>query len=144
MDEAIKIRDFHFPDDYHAVYDLWSKAGEGIHLRSSDTFSGIKAKVERDPDLFIVAERGGEIIGAVLGGFDGRRGMVYHLAVSSSFRRSGTGQILMEELESRLRAKGCIRYYLLVTRDNSTAIRFYENRGWKNMEDLIIFGKDIT
>jgi len=48
----------------------------------------------------------------------------------------------MDALEERLRAKGCIRYYLLVTRENETAIRFYEKRGWERME-LYTYGKDL-
>ena len=64
------------------------------------------------------------------------------MAVESDFRQQGIGAILMEELEKRLRAKGCIRYYLLVTQDNQRAIRFYENRGWKRM-DLYAYGKDL-
>jgi ribosomal protein S18 acetylase RimI-like enzyme len=49
----------------------------------------------------------------------------------------------MEELERRLRAKGCIRYYLLVTRENQEAIRFYETRGWERLE-LFTYAKDLA
>jgi ribosomal protein S18 acetylase RimI-like enzyme len=93
-------------------------------LRRSDEPDEIAKKLQRDADLFLVAEVDGEILGTVLGGFDGRRGMVYHLAVAERFREQGIGTILMAELEKRLRDQGCIRYYLLVTKDNQTAIRF--------------------
>jgi ribosomal protein S18 acetylase RimI-like enzyme len=49
----------------------------------------------------------------------------------------------MDELEKRLREKGCLRCYLLVTRDNLEAIQFYENLGWEVM-DLLTFGKDLA
>jgi ribosomal protein S18 acetylase RimI-like enzyme len=49
----------------------------------------------------------------------------------------------MDELERRLKVKGCLKYYLLVTRDNPEAIRFYEKRGWQNMDELYIFGKEL-
>jgi ribosomal protein S18 acetylase RimI-like enzyme len=78
-----------------------------------------------------------------VGGFDGRRGMVYHLAVEESFRSQGTGEMLMEELEHRLRIKGCIRCYLLVTTENDGAIRFYEKHGWKQMDEVYTYGKDL-
>ena len=48
----------------------------------SDTLAEITKKVQRDPDLFLVAEADGRLIGSVIGGFDGRRGMIYHLAVA--------------------------------------------------------------
>ena len=138
----IKIRDFQYPDDYLAVYSLWENAGPGIHLRRSDEPEEIARKLERDPDLFLLAEDDGEIIGSLLGGFDGRRGMMYHLAVADEYRQQGIATALVDELERRLRSKGCIRYYLLVTTDNVSAIRFYERRGWERM-DLHIYAKDL-
>ena len=42
-------------------------------------------------------------LGAVLGGFDGRRGLVYHVAVDPQARGQGLGSALMDELERRLR-----------------------------------------
>ncbi len=137
------LRTFRFPEDYPAVYDLWAHAGEGIHLRRSDEPQEIEKKLKRDPDLFLVAESGGDIIGAVLGGYDGRRGLMYHLAVRPGYRGRGVGAALMQALEERLRAKGCIRYYLLVTPDNAEAIRFYERRGWERLE-LYVYGKDLA
>ena len=141
--KSVQVRAFCFPDDYQHVYQLWQDAGEGIHLRRSDEPDEIHKILQRDPDLFLVAEFEGRIIGTVLGGFDGRRGMVYHLTVEKAYRRQGIGRLLMEELEKRLRAKGCIRYYLLVTRDNAEAIAFYEKQGWQKM-DLSSYGKDLA
>jgi len=139
---SVTLRNFVFAQDYRAVYELWEKAGEGIHIRRSDEADEIQKKLERDADLFLIAEVDGRIVGSVLGGFDGRRGMMYHLAVASDFRQQGIGTLLVDELERRLRAKGCIRYYLLVTKNNVDAIRFYEQRGWVRM-DLQAYGKDL-
>lgn len=149
--ENIILREFIFPDDYDAVIELWGSAGPGIHLRRSDEPDEIAKKLSRDPDLFLVAEAqpgAGEapkpykIVGAVMGGFDGRRGMMYHLAVSPEYRRRKIATLLMEALEGRLRAKGCIRYYLLVTLDNEEAMRFYEAHGWERMQ-LYAYGKNL-
>jgi ribosomal protein S18 acetylase RimI-like enzyme len=141
--KSFSIRPFHSPDDYEQVIAIWESAGPGIHVRRSDEPDEIEKKVQRDPDLFLVAELDGRIVGAVLGGFDGRRGMVYHLAVQADQRSKGIGAELMTELEQRLKEKGCIRYYLLVTYENQEAIRFYEKRGWTRME-LYTYGKDLV
>jgi len=140
---SFAFREFIYPDDYPAVIQLWQNAGPGIHLRRSDQPEEIERKLRRDPDLFLVAEMDGQMVGAVLGGFDGRRGFMYHLAVGESHRRQGIGLALMDELERRLRSKGCIRYYLLVTKDNESAMRFYETYGWQRM-DLFAYGKDLA
>ncbi len=71
--QAIEIRTFSFADDYDAVYALWDSAGDGIHLRRSDSPAEIEKKIARDPDLFLVARAGDSVVGAVMGGFDGRR-----------------------------------------------------------------------
>jgi len=141
--ESENIRDFQFPQDYPEVIALWQCAGEGIQLRQSDQPEEIQKKLLRDSDLFLVAELDGRIVGTVLGGFDGRRGMMYHLAVNQGYRKQGIATKLVDELELRLRAKGCIRYYLIVFPDNQDAINFYEANGWKRMP-LHAYGKDLN
>ena len=136
------LRPFQYPQDYPAVIALWQSAGQGVHVRRSDNPEEIEKKLRRDPELFLVAESEGLIIGTVMGGFDGRRGMIYHLAVVQEYRQLGLGTALMDEVERRLKAKGCLRSYLLVTRDNPNAVDFYSRRGWEMM-DIHIMAKDI-
>ena len=138
----IAIRSFRYPGDLPGVLELWSNAGPGVHLGRSDTPEEIQKKLEHDPDLFLVAEQDGRLVGTVLGGFDGRRGMVYHLAVAGDQRRQGLGEALMQAVEDQLRAKGCLRYYLLVTLDNDHAREFYEQRGHERLP-LHIYAKDL-
>ena len=137
------LRQFRYPEDYPAVSALWSNSGPGVQVRRSDEPEEIAKKLQRDPDLFLLAEVEGELIGTVLGGFDGRRGMIYHLAVAEKWKRQGVGEALMNEVEQRLRSKGCIRCYLLVTRENENAMRFYEKRGWELMDWIFPYGKDL-
>jgi ribosomal protein S18 acetylase RimI-like enzyme len=138
----VQIRQFSLQDDYEAVLALWRAAAPGVRMGRSDTRQEIARKLERDPELFLVAVDGHQVIGAVLGGFDGRRGLVYHLAVAEAWRRQGIGTALMDELDERLRTRGCRRYYLLVTSDNTGAVEFYRRRGLDFMPHFIL-GKDL-
>ena len=139
----MQIREFRYPEDYPQVANLWASMEKGVNLGRSDTPEEIQKKTARDPNLFLVAEENGQIVGTVIGGFDGRRGLIYHLAVTASFRGRGVGSRLMEEVESRLRAIGCVRCYLLVTKDNDEAMRYYEKRGWEQMDWVVPYGKDL-
>lgn len=143
MSSEIRIRQFCFPADYQQVLDLWSSIEKGVHVGQSDTPSEIEKKLGRDPDLFIVAEHENNIIGSVIGGYDGRRGMIYHLAVNAMFRGQGIGSRLMDEVELRLRNKGCLKCYLLVTEDNLEVGTYYQGRGWQHMDDIRLFGKKL-
>lgn len=139
----ISIRTFHFPADYDTAFRLWQDAGEGIGIGPSDQPDEVAKILQRDPDLFLVAEDDGLLVGTVIGGFDGRRGMVYHLVVAPNYRRKGLASQLMEEIESRLHAKGCRKAYLLLKQGNTIAASLYEGRGWDEMDQVHIYGKNL-
>ena len=143
VSSSIRIREFRFPADYEPVYELWKSIEKGVHVGRSDTLVEIEKKIARDPDLFLVAESDGTIIGSVIGGYDGRRGLIYHLAVAASFRGKGIGSCLMDEVESRLRARGCLKCYLMVIEGNREAEKYYQQRGWQHMDTVRLYGKEL-
>ncbi|MGB8645062.1 MAG: GNAT family acetyltransferase [Anaerolineae bacterium] len=120
-------------DDYNAAMALWQQYPDGIGIGRSDTREEIAKKLERDPDLFLVAEEDGMVVGTVIGGYDGRRGLIYHLAVDHGYRGRGIGRSLMDEVERRLAAKGCLRAYLLVRSENLDVAGFYDKMDWQAM-----------
>lgn len=138
----ISIREFDFAKDYDAALRLWENAGPGIHVGRSDSPAEIRKKLQHDPDLFLVATTSEKIVGSVIGGYDGRRGLVYHLAVAEEYRGRGIGTSLMEELERRLRIKGCLKCYLLVVQGNEDIGRYYKQRGWQAM-NVTLYGKEL-
>lgn len=139
---VFNIREFQYPQDYPAVIALWEASGPGVSPGRSDSPEETEKKLGRDPDLFLVAEVDGRIVGTVMGGYDGRRGLVYHLAVAKKHRGKGLGNALMDEVEVRLKDRGCIRAYLLVAHDNGGVVDFYKRRAWETME-LTIMAKDL-
>jgi N-acetylglutamate synthase len=131
------------PSDYEAVLALW-KSLPGMGLSSADEPANIAAFLEKNPTTSLVAERDGRIVGTVLGGWDGRRGYVYHLAVALPSQAAGVGTALMDEVERRFAALGVRRIHLMIYRDNGAAA-FYERRGWfKRDNELSLMSKDIA
>lgn len=141
-DGSVAVREFRW-EDVPQVRAVWETAGPGIHLDPSDEAEGLRRKWEHDPDLFLVAEADSQILGVVLAGFDGRRAIVYHLAVLEAWRRRGIGRRLMIELESRLRARGCPKSYLIAAPENEVALAFYRDLGWEVMH-MVLMGKRFT
>jgi len=137
------IREFSFDEDYERVLNLWKEIEIGMNVGKSDSPEEIKKKIQRNPDLFLVAEKENQIIGTVIGAFDGRRGFVYHLAVHQNFRRQKIASQLLSEIEKKLQAKGCIKCLLLVFSDNTHAIEFYKKQGWKHQPEDLVFAKEF-
>lgn len=71
------------PDDYDAVVACWtSNTGMGLNT-IDDSCEGITRYLARNPATSFVHEYAdGRIDGAILAGHDGRRGTIYHTAVS--------------------------------------------------------------
>ena len=136
----MKIREFKI-DDYPIVRDLWQIAG--LILRPGDELEDVKLKLCRDPDLFLVVEEEHEIVGSVIGGWDGRRGWIYHLAVKPEHQRKGIGANLVREVEKRLIAKGAKKVNAQVYRWNEKSSEFFKSIGYETQPDLIMIGKQL-
>jgi len=63
-------------------------------------------------------------------------GHVVTIDVLATYRRSGLGSLLMNEVESRLRADGCDAMFLETAVDNLAAIKFYERFGYVIVKEL--------
>ncbi len=124
---SIAIRQFTI-EDYGRAVEIWHQAG--LAVRPGDDKPSIIRTLERNPGLSLVACAGGEIIGTILGTFDGRRGHVYHLAVLPAYQGQGVGRRLIAEVGERLAALGCPQFNLSVRHDNTVAVKFYEKIGF--------------
>jgi N-acetylglutamate synthase len=124
--------------DYPAVRYLWGSS-EGIGLSSADTEANVRKFLERNPGLSFVVENSGEIVGAILVGHDGRRGLIHHLAVAPGFRRRGLGRALVQRGLGALRDAGIDKAHLLVFTDNAEGRAFWERIGATERVELKLF-----
>jgi ribosomal protein S18 acetylase RimI-like enzyme len=141
----IPPRDTHLraatPADHPAMLTLWHTCG--LHPGASDTPEGLARKFARDPELFLVAESAGTLVGTVMGSYDGRRGWINRLAVAPEHRATGLAGRLMAEVERRLAALGCVKVNLLIEPDNASVQGFYERRGYTT-KPLIFMEKPLA
>ena len=128
--------------DLAAACLLWSKS-EGVELAEGDSVDALKAYLRRNPDVSHVAVDGSAVVGAVLAGYDGRRGFLYHLAVSPAHQRGGIGKKLVDQSLAALRTRGIARVLILVARDNASGVAFWRKCGWDALDFAQPMGIDL-
>jgi ribosomal protein S18 acetylase RimI-like enzyme len=102
----------------------------------------IDAKLRVQPELLFVGEHDARIVGAVIAGFDGVRGWIYHLAVAPECRRLGFATQLMRAAEVGLRGLGCTKINLQVRATNHEIVRFYRSLGYE-VEERVSMGRRL-
>ncbi len=130
--------------DYEAVHALWLSC-EGMGLNNiDDSEDGIKRFLERNPETCFVAEEDSKIIGAIIAGNDGRRGYIYHAAVSHSHRKNGVATKLVSAVLDALTEIGIVKVALVVFSKNESASAFWEKQGFTVRNDLIYRNKSLA
>ena len=131
-------------EDYEAVYQLWlSCKGMGLNT-VDDSLDGIEKFLNRNPDTCFVAEMDGKIVGVIMAGSDGRRGYIYHTAVSPDQRRQGIASKLVDAAMTALENIGITKVALVVFDRNSDGNAFWEKSGFTVREDLVYRNKTIA
>ena len=115
------------PGDIRPALRLWSGSPG---TSTNDSPAELRRFLRRNPGGSFVAESDRRLVGAVLGGHDGRRGALWHLAVLPRFRRLGLGRRLVDRAVAVIRRQGIRKINILVLLDNRSAIRFWAKTGW--------------
>jgi GNAT superfamily N-acetyltransferase len=137
----LRLREFTMAD-YEAVDELWRRAG--LWMRPSDGRDQVALKLERDPDLFLVACADEGLVGVAMGGWDGRRAYIYHLAVDPRWQRRGVAGRLLDCLEARFRAKGALKAKLQIVAGNDVSAAFFAARGYALEADILPWGRELV
>lgn len=83
--------------DFEEVITLWERCD--LLRPWNDPEMDIERKLNHDASLFLVAEVNGEVVGTVMGGYDGHRGSAYYLGVHPEYRGRGIANALLNRLE---------------------------------------------
>lgn len=132
--------------DYSNVYKLWlSCKGMGLN-NLDDSKDGIEKFLNRNPDTCFVAETDNKIIGAIpiLTGNDGKRGYIYHTAVSPEYQKQGIGKQLVDMAVNALKNIGINKTALVVFDNNKNGNAFWKKQGFAKRDDLVYRNKAIN
>jgi len=120
---------------------LWRESGPGVTLQDWETPELILRSIERFGDLNFVAIEDGQVIGAVMGGYFGLRGLVQHLAVHKDHQHKGIGTKLMHACCDSFTRRGI--YRVLLGAGTEESITFYRAVGFKEDESVKLMWKDL-
>ena len=140
IDSVLSVRSFR-GEDAEALCALWERVfPDDPPWNAPEIMIANKLKVQ--PELLLVGELGDAIVGAVMGGFDGVRGWIYHLAVSPEHRRRGFATRLVRAAEEGLRKLGCPKVNLHVRTTNQQVVAFYRKLGYQ-VEERVNMGRRL-
>ena len=130
-------------EDYEQAYALWLESGNGLNDKD-DSVEGIAKYLKRNPTTSFVATCDEKVVGVLLCGHDGRRGIIQHACVSPDYRRLGIGQKLVSLGLDALKAEGITKVLLVAFKKNEGGNAFWESQGFTLREDLNYRNKALT
>ena len=122
-------------EDVEAVLELWRQADATPGI--TDNADDLQRAITASQANVVVAEIAEQIVGSIIGTFDGWRGNVYRMAVHPSHRRRGVARALVAEVEKWLTQKGAKRVTALVEKNHPWATVFWQAVGY-NLDSRIV------
>jgi len=129
-------------EDFPKLYSLWKKAG--LEVKSIKVEKKELAQMIRlNSGSCLLVEQDNLIIGSALGVFNGRRAMVYHLAVDPDYQHKGYGSILLCKVEEALQKAGADIILLWVNYTNLKVLPFYLKKKYAVSQDALLLRKAL-
>lgn len=136
-------------EDYDKIFELWNSTEQSRRALNpvDDSRDGIGRYLRRNPATCFLAspaEDPQRVIGVILTGHDGRRGLIHHLCIHPEYRRHGIARMLLRKAEEALRSEGISKVFGLVFKDNETANIFWESQGYTLRTNLNYRNKSLN
>lgn len=146
--EGVSLRSFAFGEDDRAVHSAHQESFAdhwGFVKRDFDAWAGHRFHESAfDPDLWFVAEGGGDVVGVLQGVDDEGVAWVGMLGVRPAWRKRGIGEALLRHAFIEFRRRGYGRVGLSVDSTNETgATALYERVGMHITRQFDIFEKRL-
>ena len=133
-------------DDYDELFKLWNSTEQSRRALNpvDDSREGIERYLKRNPNTCFAAVQDGRIIGVILTGHDGRRGIIHHMCVHPEFLRMGIASHLVSLAEEALKKEGIQKVFGLVFADNEAGNLFWEKQGYSLRTNLNYRNKSLN
>ena len=123
------------PADAEFVLQFWKDSGAS--MSATDESEYVRRALQHPSAVLLLAVVENQIIGSVLGTFDGWRGNLYRLVVSPEHRRQGVARQLVRRIEGMFAEWGVRRVTVLVEVDRPWAAEFWTAVGYPRDEHIV-------
>jgi GNAT superfamily N-acetyltransferase len=110
------------PHDAESIVRFWLESGASMSV--TDTVEDVRRVTANSAARMVLAVDGDDIVGTLLGTFDGWRGNMYRLVVRPDRRRQGIGRQIVRQMEQLFDAWGVRRVTILIEVDRPGAVAF--------------------
>lgn len=115
-------------DDAELIIRFWRESGAS--MGATDSVEHVRRVAASPTAVLLLAVAEDEIIGTLLGAFDGWRGNLYRLIVHPGRRRQGIGRQLVRQVEQVFADWGVRRITVLIEVDRPWAMEFWTAVGY--------------
>ena len=123
------------PIDAELILQFWTESGAS--MSTTDEVDYVLRVIGYPAAVFLLAVADGEIVGSLIGTFDGWRGNMYRLVVRPSHRRQGIARQLVRHVEKVFSEWGVRRITVLVEVDRPWARDFWSAVGYPRDEHIV-------
>jgi GNAT superfamily N-acetyltransferase len=123
------------PHDAELILRFWQESGAS--MGGTDRVEHVRRVVSYPGTVLLLAVAEDEIIGTLLGAFDGWRGNLYRLVVHPRHRRQGIARQLVRQVEQVFAEWGVQRITALVEVDRPWATAFWTAVGYPRDDHVV-------
>jgi GNAT superfamily N-acetyltransferase len=123
------------PRDAESIIQFWTDSGAS--MGRTDDVECVRRVADRPGAVLLLALADGEVVGSLLGTFDGWRGNMYRLVVAPHRRRQGIGRELVRQMERIFADWGVRRITVLIEVDRPWATAFWTAVGYPRDEHIV-------
>jgi GNAT superfamily N-acetyltransferase len=121
--------------DAELILRFWKDSGAS--MRATDDVEHVHRVVKNPAAVLLLAVAEDEILGTLLGTFDGWRGNLYRLVVHPGRRRQGIATQLVREVEHIFAEWGVRRVTVLIEVDRPWAMEFWTAVGYPRDDHIV-------
>jgi GNAT superfamily N-acetyltransferase len=131
-------------DEYERLIALWDKCGLAYEEDGRDSRESIERQIFDDHVVILTMKTDeGEMIGSVIGSYDGRKGWINRLAVDPEFRGGRLATRLLERAEATLAEMGARVIGALIEDLNYPSMAAFRYAGYYGWEHIVYFRKKL-